>query len=390
MFNLWITPLNQQPSEEPGCSLCCRLCTAAMPQETHTCDSAAAPWATALCTHPPLVGPPPRGKVSWMPAQLIQACQETAGLVGRQVCDLPWWVHTVYLTPSCAVKPWYSVIFSSSGALWLLLRGHSQLTLNTSADISDSSTLFGPSMVTEMWIWAENTATLWTVCLKLLGWPSRLWLLPRSDESGATPGWLEYLAFSTWLSHQWWLSPPSIESLRCLTVFFFSGTEGIIVAQQKKLERQGRRRQDKLTDWIMKLTQWDLTNQGQEQEMLRSVACSVPVHALCCLFQQSYSCVTLAPQPAFSPASRINSTLHILILGQDPLGVTWCQRVLIELLCVTNYINNSMMHSKVMQTRSHKYELSFSSTNEGGRQQNWVFLSQNLTLLSSLMSVFCT
>lgn len=173
MYNIQTTLPNPQPSWN---SLCCSMCTSVTPQETFTNDPAADPWATALCTHLPLGGPSPQGEVSCMPAQIIQTCQETAGFVERQLCDLFWWAHTVYITPSCAVKSWYSVIYSSSGLLWPVLPGHSRLTLSTCADIFDNSTLFGLSMVTVMGIWAENTTTLWTVCLKLLRWPSLLWL----------------------------------------------------------------------------------------------------------------------------------------------------------------------------------------------------------------------
>ncbi len=66
---------------------CAAVC--AQPQETLANDPATDPQATALCTHLPLGGPPPRGEVSCMPAKLIQAWQETAGLVERQLCDLP-------------------------------------------------------------------------------------------------------------------------------------------------------------------------------------------------------------------------------------------------------------------------------------------------------------
>ncbi len=57
-------------------------------QSVHSCDALADDDSAALCTHLPLHGPSPQGEVSCMPALLIRACQETAGFVERQVCDL--------------------------------------------------------------------------------------------------------------------------------------------------------------------------------------------------------------------------------------------------------------------------------------------------------------
>lgn len=140
-YNLWITCLNPQPSQGPACSPRCSMCTSVTPRETfhkwslcrsldccpaHPPSLAPSPWWQCWCRWSPLSSPlpslppsPPWGEVSCLPAHLIQVCQETAGPVERQPCDLPWWAHTVHITPNCATEPWYSVIFSSSSPLRL-------------------------------------------------------------------------------------------------------------------------------------------------------------------------------------------------------------------------------------------------------------------------------
>lgn len=146
------------------------MCTSVMPRETLANDPATDPWATALCTHLPPGGPLPTGEVNCLPAQLIQACQETARSVERQLCDLCWWAHTVYITPSCAIKPWYSVIFSSSGLLWQVLPRHSQLPLTTCGDILDSSsTLYGLSTVTVSWKYCYSEMSVLNCSVDPLG-----------------------------------------------------------------------------------------------------------------------------------------------------------------------------------------------------------------------------
>lgn len=134
-----------------------RVCTSVMPRETFTNDPATDPWATALCTHLPLGGPLPRGR------GVLHACSVNPDLSGGRCVSgkttvwpslmSTYCVHHSKLSRHALMLSHHHIVSSPSP-----LPGHSRLTLTTCADILDSGTLFGLSVVTVMWIWAENTA----------------------------------------------------------------------------------------------------------------------------------------------------------------------------------------------------------------------------------------